>query len=1363
MFKFISIPGLLILSFFGMQLYGQSSFSVRFSFGLEAFPDNYDTARKIIPAQEEITNGSYVRYIRSERLLSNRERYTLNEAGVSVLAYIQFGVYLVSIPADYDLGQLEKLQVKSILPVKPVWKLARNLREPPFGDWAVSGDRLAVNIRLYPHADMDEVVVFCRQNGLEIRKTGTNAHFVQVLIPQDRLESIAALPFVQYMELLPPPAEPEDTRGRSLHRSNLMDSDAPTGKKYNGEGVGVLVRDDGQLGPHIDFQGRLTNLTLDPPEAGTHGDGVAGILTGAGNLDPTKKGMAAGAKLFAVDYTGDFQDETINLFLNENVTITNSSYLDGCNSGYTLASQIVDEQLYAYPTLMHVFSAGNQNGIGCGDNDYGAGNQWGNITGGHKQGKNSIAAANLLADATLANSSSRGPAYDGRIKPDISANGNGQESTAPFNDYQVFSGTSGAAPGIAGCLAQLTHAFKSIHNGQEPASALLKTLILNSAGDLGNPGPDFKFGWGHVNSGSALRYIEEARWSENSVDNGATATQTLEIPAGVRQAKVMLYWPEAPAFEMAAKALINDLDLTLTASDGTVYQPWKLDPTPDPVLLNTPAGKGRDSLNNVEQVSIDNPTAGSYTITVNGTEVPFGPQSFFLAWEFLTDSITLTYPNGGEGFVPAETERIHWDAYGTVGNFVLRYSTDDGANWQLITAVNSTARMYDWNVPNATSGKVRIQIQRENQTDTNDAAFSIAPVPQNIEFTKVCPDSMRISWTDVHDTLSYEVYLLGNKYMEVVGSSETNSALFPIQDAQLEKWVSVRSKTDAGLAGRRAIAVQWPGGLKNCPQPDDIALGEALSLVGDTIISCTAINRALTVRIENRGLNAITGAVINYQLDNHAVVSESLPDIAAGATLDYTFQNDLELSGNQSATLHIWTSYPSDDYIYNDTISVPVLYVTQSIGTYFSESFEASPSLPNGWLVENPDVLEEGITWTLRTTGVTGANGAPSRAIFLDCFSYNNRGSEDYLYLVPLDLSNIPDPGLTFDLAHAAYNSSYIEKLRVEVFPGCDPLETPVVVWQKSDPALATTTSSTSAFTPDDAQDWRTEYVDLHQFAGQSIYVRFAAVNDYGNSIFLDNINLIEYNFETPDAAFSITADSICRNDTLYFEAVSPLSGVNYAWNFGSGAAPITATGAGPHTVRYLLSGNKTPRLIAGNLLGADTAFSQVYVKPLPTANFTFQPNDLNVIFSNTSQNATTYLWDFGDGQTSTEANPTHAYAAPGNYIVKLSSTNDCRTIDRTITIVLTSGLSDLTEKIAVRILPNPTPGDFRVELDSRISGPVQLSLLDARGRLVKTIQTVVKQSVTVVLFENNSLAKGVYQLNILTDGGFQTFSVIVQ
>ncbi|MFM8487951.1 MAG: S8 family serine peptidase, partial [Bacteroidota bacterium] len=100
------------------------------------------------------------------------------------------------------------------------------------------------------------------------------------------------------------------------------------------------------------------------------------------------------------------------------------------------------------------------------------GNQWGNITGGHKMAKNAIATANLQADGTLETSSSRGPAYDGRLKPDIAANGTDQGSTNPGNTYQVFGGTSGAAPGIAGCLAQLTQAYRTQYS-ETPAAALL--------------------------------------------------------------------------------------------------------------------------------------------------------------------------------------------------------------------------------------------------------------------------------------------------------------------------------------------------------------------------------------------------------------------------------------------------------------------------------------------------------------------------------------------------------------------------------------------------------------------------------------------------------------------------------------------------------------------------------------------------------------------------------------------------------------------------------------------------------------------------------------------------------------------------
>ena len=84
----------------------------------------------------------------------------------------------------------------------------------------------------------------------------------------------------------------------------------------------------------------------------------------------------------------------------------------------------------------------------------------------------------------------------------------------------------------------------------------------------------------------------------------------------------MLYWQEIPAFEMSPLALVNDLDLTLSDAGANEFLPWKLDATPDPLILNTPAGKGRDSLNNMEQVAIENPAPGEYTITVHGAAVP---------------------------------------------------------------------------------------------------------------------------------------------------------------------------------------------------------------------------------------------------------------------------------------------------------------------------------------------------------------------------------------------------------------------------------------------------------------------------------------------------------------------------------------------------------------------------------------------------------------------------------------------------------------------------------------------------------------------------------------------------------------------
>ncbi len=1338
---------------------------VRFSWGAEYFPDNYQAIREkpeLSPA--ELVNGYYYRYIQCREVPTAQQRALLENQGVQFIHYITFGAYLVALPQHFDIGQLENLQVRSIVPVDPQWKLAQNLRERPFGAWAVHGDRVEVVLQAYPQLRIDEAAERCADLNLEVLFSGKQNGFLHLSIPQDQLELLAAQPFVRYLELLPPPGEPEDTGGRNLHRIGLLDVDHPGGLHLNGEGVSVMVRDDGPLGPHIDFQGRNTDL-FDPSDLNNsnHGDGVGGVMAGAGNLNPVMRGMATGAKIFTIRYQADFQDQTMDLHFNENVTITNSSYSNGCNAGYTTITQIVEQQLFDNPTLMHVFSGGNNNNAECG---YGAGDQWGNITGGHKVAKNCIATANLYVDGTIVESSSRGPAHDGRLKPELAAHGQNQNSTDHNNTYQVFGGTSAAAPGIAGCMAVLTQAYKLQHNGEQPKAALLKTALMNTANDLGNPGPDFKFGYGHVNTWRAYQLLQAGNYLEGAVEQGAETTHTVQVPFGTRQAKIMLYWADPAASQNASRALINDLDIVVTAPDGTTtHLPWKLNTAPDPILLNAPAGRGRDSLNNSEQVVIDDPVGGgTYTITVKGYEVPMGPQDYFLAWEFYNDDVKLTFPSGGEGLVPGEVAVLQWDAYGTSANFTLRYSLDDGATWNPITTTAGTNRMFNWTIPNTISNQVRVLIIRGSRRDTTDFPLSIVGVPKNLKVEKVCPDEMTVSWSEVNDTLSYDVYTLGQKYMEIVGTTDTSVYTFPIQNAGNEQWFSVRASHPNGLAGRRAVAVRWAGGLKNCPQDNDVALGQILAPSSQalaSVISCQAINAPVKVRVVNAGLKAIDGATLSYRLNNDPVVTEALPVIDSGATLDYTFLQTLSITANGQNTLRIWSTYANENVFFNDTLNTSFQAIVSASNQFFTQTFQTATFPPTGWSIGNPD---NNVTWARTPTNVIGANGQNTRAAFLNVFNYGNaQGQEDYLYLPPINLSNLPSPGIRFDLAHANYDSTYSDSLRIEVFANCDVNSTPTIIWGKGGPRLATTLNSTAAFAPDAANDWRTEGASLQSFAGQNVIVRFASVNDFGNNIYIDNVGFIEYNTSPPVAQILQSADTICRLDTIrYTAAPAPLA--DYTWLFGSGAQPSNATGPGPHAVRYLSAGNKSVRLVVSNPNGADTSLIAVPVLGPPVAKFTWAASAGTVTFTNTSTSGQSYLWNFGDGATSTEFSPVHTYTASGDYTVTLTVTNVCTSATKSETFnVNIVSTKELPEARDIRILPNPTFGDFRVELNSTVGADLQFNLLDAQGRIVKTVRLNSLPGKTIVPFEGLNLATGLYQLQLQTPSGVLAFSIAVQ
>ncbi|MEM6966529.1 MAG: T9SS type A sorting domain-containing protein [Bacteroidota bacterium] len=181
---------------------------------------------------------------------------------------------------------------------------------------------------------------------------------------------------------------------------------------------------------------------------------------------------------------------------------------------------------------------------------------------------------------------------------------------------------------------------------------------------------------------------------------------------------------------------------------------------------------------------------------------------YFLVYHFVKDEIVVTYPNGDEEpMVPGVEEPLRWDAYGNTGNFTIEYSLDDGGNWNMISnSVAGNLRYFNWTPPASPTGKARIRVSRNGQSDESDTGFTIIEEP-NFEINGIANNEAVISWDTVPGAASYDIFRLGDKYMEVIGSTTTTS--YTLQNLVLneEKWYSVRAVDSTNnIVGRRAYA-----------------------------------------------------------------------------------------------------------------------------------------------------------------------------------------------------------------------------------------------------------------------------------------------------------------------------------------------------------------------------------------------------------------------------------------------------------------------------------------------------------------------------------------------------------------------------
>lgn len=250
----------------------------------------------------------------------------------------------------------------------------------------------------------------------------------------------------------------------------------------------------------------------------------------------------------------------------------------------------------------------------------------------------------------------------------------------------------------------------------------------------------------------------------------------------------------------------------------------------------------------------------------------------------------------------------------------------------------------------------------------------------------------------------------------------------------------------------------------------------------------------------------------------------------------------------------------------------------------------------------------------------------------------------------------------------------------------------------------------------------------------------------------------IELAFTPYVAEFAANTTEVCDNETVTFTSES-VNASEWDWSFGEGASPASANTAGPHNVSYTTPGLKTVLLtINGSLTETKENYIEVFTNPV--ADFEFSGMDFTVDFINNSTNADSYIWDFGDGNTSTEENPTHTYLTGGSYMVALQAFNSICMDDNTYEVQLPLvGLNVLPQSNAVELFPNPNNGFFTVELNEQRKVN-DVSILDMTGRKTAFQYSINKSIISFDLEENNS---GIYFLQIITNKNIYSKKFVVK
>ncbi len=588
-----------------------------FTPGAESEP----TVTKQLDADEDST--SYIVQFHTQSL--DEYQTALKNAGAKIIRYVPNQAYVVQMSAE-SKAVVEKLPfVRWIGHYEPAYKLDPAVLKD-FNSGTLAKRHYVLQMNDWGPAQKAIVAQRLAIIGAPVLANIPEGYILEAELTPSQMIAVSHWDEVFYLEYKGVPSD-DMNLARQIGGADVMD----TVQGYNGQGVRAEVMDGNFLSTHLDY---VPAPIIHRAGSGsqTHGSSTYGIVFGDGVTDGTAKGMLPGAQGIFASYISlpNRYTHTAELVSSPYFGVFQSnSWGDTQVLNYTSISQQMDDII----RINDIAIFQSQSNTGTRNSRPQA---W---------AKNIISIGGISHQNTLVKtddawtSASVGPAEDGRLKPDICHfYDNIRTTTSGINTaYTItFGGTSGATPicaGYGGLLFQMWSdgIFGNINPAaigstnavfeNRPKAMTIKAMMINTASPYNIAGTTSRVqqGWGMPDANNWFNSQSKMFVQNEGVNltNLQTKTYKLYVPAGEPQFKVTMCYMDVPGTTATTQHRINDLTLKVTSPSGTVY--WGNNGL---TAANwSTSGGAADTLNTVENVWIQNPSAGTWTVEVIASQI----------------------------------------------------------------------------------------------------------------------------------------------------------------------------------------------------------------------------------------------------------------------------------------------------------------------------------------------------------------------------------------------------------------------------------------------------------------------------------------------------------------------------------------------------------------------------------------------------------------------------------------------------------------------------------------------------------------------------------------------------------------------